>query len=203
MWRSRLGVKPAELSEVPENREVFRDLPGLLSPQPSREEKPLWKLIDEDERSISAVYRAHSKSHFYHRVSWVSARGTKREIPPWKLGLRTKLSSKHEVIWFNFCNNSLPLTLTLYKSQVYSLFWCLGAMSLQFVHVPSFSCKGKLRNLRAYCSTVVLYCVKTGVYWGGNGVLTTSLIKLLMCRLLFRQCCICPWRVLEFICSVF
>ena len=36
---SRLGVEPAELSEVAENRDVFRELLGLLPPRSSREEE--------------------------------------------------------------------------------------------------------------------------------------------------------------------
>jgi len=32
-------------------------------------------------------------------------------------------------------------------------------MSLQFTHVLTFSCRGRLRNLRADCSIVGLYCV--------------------------------------------
>jgi len=43
-------------------------------------------------------------------------------VPPWKLGLRTKISSKVSslirIIWFNFCNNSLFTADTLQKSQV-------------------------------------------------------------------------------------
>ena len=37
-WSS-LGVKPAELSEVAEKSVVFRNLLGLLTPQPFREKK--------------------------------------------------------------------------------------------------------------------------------------------------------------------
>ena len=40
-----------------------------------------------------------------------------------------------------------------------SLCWCHAVMSLQFTHVPSFSCRDTLRNLRADCSIVGLYCV--------------------------------------------
>jgi len=47
MWRdytfdlswSRLGVEPAELSEIAVDREVFRILLGLLTPRPSSKEK--------------------------------------------------------------------------------------------------------------------------------------------------------------------
>jgi len=41
-----------------------------------------------------------------------------------------------------------------------SLFWCDAVMGLQFTHVCSFACRGRLWNLRADCSTVGLYCVK-------------------------------------------
>jgi len=40
-----------------------------------------------------------------------------------------------------------------------SLFCCDAVMSLQFAHVRYFTCKGRLRSLRADCSTVSLYCV--------------------------------------------
>ena len=42
---SHFGVELAELSEVAENREVFRDHLGLLFPRPSREEKRVWTWI--------------------------------------------------------------------------------------------------------------------------------------------------------------
>jgi len=38
------------------------------------------------------------------------------------------------------------------------LFWCHAVMSLQFTHVPLPTCIGRLRNLRADCSTIGLYC---------------------------------------------
>jgi len=41
-----------------------------------------------------------------------------------------------------------------------SLFWCHAMMSLQFAHVRSFACRGRLQNLLADCSTIGLYCVK-------------------------------------------
>jgi len=44
---SRLDVKPAELSEVAENREVFRVFLGLLPPRCLPEEKRVWKWINE------------------------------------------------------------------------------------------------------------------------------------------------------------
>ena len=51
------------------------------------------------------------------------------------------------------------MTLTLDKSEKPgSLFWFHAVMSLQFTHVPSFACIGRLRNLRADCSTIGLYC---------------------------------------------
>jgi len=37
--------------------------------------------------------------------------------------------------------------------------WCHAVMSLQFTHVPSFACRGRLPNLGGDCSTVSLYCV--------------------------------------------
>jgi len=40
---SRLGVKPAELSDIAENHEVFQDFLGLLPPRPSPEEKQVLK----------------------------------------------------------------------------------------------------------------------------------------------------------------
>jgi len=45
-------------------------------------------------------------------------------------------------------------TLTLQAGYVPgSLFWCYVVMSLQFTHVRSLACKGRLRNLPADCST--------------------------------------------------
>jgi len=40
---SRLGVEPAELSEIAVDRGVFRVLLGLLPPRPSPEEKGAWE----------------------------------------------------------------------------------------------------------------------------------------------------------------
>jgi len=47
------------------------------------------------------------------------------------------------------------MTFTLHKSQVHFLV----SRCLRFTNVRSFVCTGRLRNLRADCSTVVLYCV--------------------------------------------
>ena len=44
--RFRLGVEPADLSEIADDREVFRVLLGLLLPQPSPEEKQTWKWMN-------------------------------------------------------------------------------------------------------------------------------------------------------------
>jgi len=52
----------------------------------------------------------------------------------------------------------LPAWHTLHKESA-SLFWCHAVMKLQFTHVRSFACRGRLRNLRADCFTVRLYCV--------------------------------------------
>jgi len=41
LW-PRLGVEPAKLWDVGENREVFQKLLGLLTPQPSREDTRVW-----------------------------------------------------------------------------------------------------------------------------------------------------------------
>jgi len=54
-------------------------------------------------------------------------KGGKRAFPPWKLGLRAKMSSKREIRslipigWVKPCNDSLFAgeTLTLHKSQVH------------------------------------------------------------------------------------
>jgi len=54
------------------------------------------------------------------------------------------------------------MTLTLHKSQV----CCSGVMSLQFTHVRSFTCRGRLRSLQAESSTVGLYCVT--IKWQQN-----------------------------------
>jgi len=37
-----------------------------------------------------------------------------------------------------------------------SQLWCRAVMSLQFTHVPSFACRGRLRT---DCSTVGLYSI--------------------------------------------
>ena len=50
------------------------------------------------------------------------------------------------------------MTLTLHKIQVHS-YGVNAVISLRFTHVPSFTCRGGLRNLWADCSTVGLYCV--------------------------------------------
>ena len=76
----------------------------------------------------------------------------------WKLEIRTKICRKPKanslisIIWFDSSNNSLfvGMTLTLHK------FRCDAVLSLQFTHF-AFGCK--LRNLRAVCFTVGLYCV--------------------------------------------
>jgi len=44
--RSRLGVEPAQLSEIAQNREVFPVFLGLLPPQPSWEEKRARKWMN-------------------------------------------------------------------------------------------------------------------------------------------------------------
>ena len=46
-----------------------------------------------------------------------------------------------------------------------SLFWCHTIIRLQFAHVRSFACKGKLRNLLADCSAVGLYCATVTWEW--------------------------------------
>jgi len=46
-----------------------------------------------------------------------------------------------------------------------SLFWCQAIMRLQFAHVRSFTCRGKLWNLLVDCSIVGLYCVTVPWQW--------------------------------------
>jgi len=53
------------------------------------------------------------------------------------------------------------MTLTvLHKSEVH---YCgdMQMMSLQFAHICSFAYRSRLRNLRADCFTVGLYCITT------------------------------------------
>jgi len=64
--------------------------------------------------------------------------------------------------WINSCNGRLSagMALTLHKSQVH----CSGVISDELaVHscwLPrSFACRCRLRNLRADCSAIGLYCV--------------------------------------------
>jgi len=78
-----------------------------------------------------------------HLQPWVSAWGLQNgHSPPWKLGLRRKISGKREISnlillisWVNSCNDSLfvNMTLTLHKSQVH----CFGNLSLQFTKSAS------------------------------------------------------------------
>ena len=87
--------------------------------------------------------------------------------PPGKWDWELKISRKPEdsslilINWCNSCNDTLfaTMTLTQHKNQSGSPFWCHAGMRLQFTHVRSFACKGRLPNLLADCSTVGLYCV--------------------------------------------
>jgi len=92
--------------------------------------------------------------------------GQNGHFPPGNWGLGTKNFHKPEVsnlipiTWFNSCKDGLfGMTLTLAAQEPGSLIWCYAVMRLQFTHVCSFACRGRLRNLRADCSTVGLYCV--------------------------------------------
>ena len=65
---------------------------------------------------------------------WASAGGQNGDFPPWKLGLKAKISGKREISylilisWVNSCNDSLfaDMTLTLHNSQVH----CFSNMQL-------------------------------------------------------------------------
>ena len=53
----------------------------------------------------------------------------------------------------------VTLVMSLQSSLWPSLSWCDAMMSLQFIHVHSFVCRGRLRNLQSDCSNVGLHCV--------------------------------------------
>jgi len=65
----------------------------------------------------------------------------------------------NQMFRFNSCNDRLfsGMTLTLHKSHMF----CSGMMTwcLQFTHVRSLACRGRLRNLGTDFSYVGLYCV--------------------------------------------
>jgi len=52
-----------------------------------------------------------------------------------------------------------PLYDTHTAQESGSRFWCHAVMSLQFTHVRSVPCRGRLRNLLADCSILGLDCV--------------------------------------------
>jgi len=87
-------------------------------------------------------------------------------IFPLEMGLRIEFFIKPDV------SSSIPINVFIsYHESIFtaitlntaqdpgSLFWCQAMMSLQFTHVRSFVCGGRLQKLRADCSTVGLYCV--------------------------------------------
>ena len=95
-------------------------------------------------------------------LAWASAGGGQNgHLPPLDIGTKNqkflenlKLAAKFRLNNFNCCNDSLfaGMRLTLHKSQVH----CSDVMQWhQNVAVRSFACRGRLRSLRADCSTVV------------------------------------------------
>ena len=97
--------------------------------------------------------------------AWASAGGGNGHLLPLVIGTKNqKFLEKPEVSksipinCFNACNDSLfvGITLILHKIQVH----CSDVvMSSHFTHVRYFDCRDRFRNVRAYCSTVGLYCV--------------------------------------------
>ena len=55
---SRLGLEPAELSEIAVDREVFQALLELFPPRPPLEEKRAWKWIPLTSFSLSTVFKS-------------------------------------------------------------------------------------------------------------------------------------------------
>ena len=100
--------------------------------------------------------------HIYLRAGlWLGgvARGAK---PPWKFfsPLEKCVGHSLKLLYIVLMQWQFIFRYDSYIAQEPgSLFWCHAVMSLQFTHVPSFACWGRLRNLRADCSTVVLYYV--------------------------------------------
>jgi len=98
----------------------------------------------------------------------VRNKGAKRSFAPLlEIGTKNqnfvenlKSGAQFRLNWFNFCIDSLfaGMTLTVHKKQVH----CPGVVqwwvcsSLMSAALPV--CRDKLRKLRAYCSTVGLYC---------------------------------------------
>jgi len=84
--------------------------------------------------------------------SWASVGG--------KTGICPKSASQSRLI-------DIILLMTVYLPVWYShctrarftVLWCHAVMRLQFTHVSCFSCRGRLRNLQTYCSTVSFYCI--------------------------------------------
>jgi len=89
-----------------------------------------------------------------------------RQLPlPVEIGTKNQnfLENLKSVALFRVINF---LQMTVYLSIWHShctrarfTVWCDAVMSLQFTHVHSFACRCKLRNWKADCFTVGLYCI--------------------------------------------
>ena len=92
--------------------------------------------------------------------------GQNGNCPPLEIGInnqkileKPEVSSLIPINWFSsYTDSFFTGMMHCTKADPGSQSWCHATMSLQFIHVPSFACRGRLRKLRAGCST-------DGLYW--------------------------------------
>ena len=100
--------------------------------------------------------------------TWASAGGKTGICPPLEIGTKNQKFLEHLKLAAKFRLLHFIVAMTVYlpawhrhctRAWFTVLPWCQTVMRLQFAHVQSFVCRGRLRILLVNCSTVGLYCV--------------------------------------------